>query len=164
MARSSRIFVEGRHDAELVEKVWGADLRLEGVVVELPRGRRPAARGAGGVRARPVPARGGARRPPGAGSKESRIADQIAGSPLGRHVLVVGHPFVDIWAAVKPERIGLRRWPDVPRDVEWKAGVCDHLGWPHDDQVDIARAWQQILSRVGSYADCEPRCWVGSRS
>ena len=34
VARASRIFVEGRHDAELVEKVWGADLRVEGVVVE----------------------------------------------------------------------------------------------------------------------------------
>jgi uncharacterized Tic20 family protein len=35
VASGSRIFVEGRHDAELVEKVWGADLRVEGVVVEL---------------------------------------------------------------------------------------------------------------------------------
>ncbi len=34
VARQSRIFVEGRHDAELVEKVWGDDLRIEGVVVE----------------------------------------------------------------------------------------------------------------------------------
>ncbi len=34
VARASRIFVEGRHDAELVEKVWGDDLRVEGVVVE----------------------------------------------------------------------------------------------------------------------------------
>ena len=29
-ARAVRIYAEGRHDAEL----WGADLRLEGVVVE----------------------------------------------------------------------------------------------------------------------------------
>ncbi len=156
VARSSRIFVEGRHDAELVEKVWGADLRLEGVVVEMLEGvdRLPevlAQFGPGPTRRAGVLVDHLVR-----GSKESRIADQIAGSPLGRHVLVVGHPFVDIWAAVKPERIGLRQWPDVPRDVEWKAGVCDHLGWPHDDQADIARAWQQILSRVGSYADCEP--------
>src|SRR5688500_1202008 len=34
VARASRIYVEGRHDAELVEKVWGDDLRIEGVVVE----------------------------------------------------------------------------------------------------------------------------------
>ena len=34
VALPSRIYVEGRHDAELVEKVWGADLRHVGVVVE----------------------------------------------------------------------------------------------------------------------------------
>src|SRR5690606_2042564 len=34
VARASRILVEGVHDAELVEKVWGDDLRVEGVVVE----------------------------------------------------------------------------------------------------------------------------------
>ena len=155
VARASRIFVEGRHDAELVEKVWGADLRIEGVVVELLDGvdRLPdvlADFGPGPVRRAGVlvdhlvP-----------GSKESRIAAEIGRSPLGDHVLVVGHPFVDIWAAVKPDRIGLREWPDIPRDVEWKVGVCRHLGWPHADQADIARAWKQILSRVESYVDCE---------
>src|ERR1019366_540217 len=34
VARASRIYVEGRHDAELVEKIWGDDLRDVGVVVE----------------------------------------------------------------------------------------------------------------------------------
>src|SRR5690554_4301919 len=34
VALPSRIFVEGRHDAELVEKIWGDDLRIEGVAVE----------------------------------------------------------------------------------------------------------------------------------
>ena len=34
IAQASRILVEGVHDAELVEKVWGDDLRVEGVVVE----------------------------------------------------------------------------------------------------------------------------------
>src|SRR5690606_11239184 len=34
VARASRIRVEGVHDAELVEKVWGDDLREVGVVVE----------------------------------------------------------------------------------------------------------------------------------
>ena len=156
VARASRIFVEGRHDAELVEKVWGADLRVEGVVVELLDGvdrlpevlaefRPGPARRAGVLVDHLVP-----------GSKESRVAAAVAQSAAGPHVLVVGHPFVDIWAAVKPDRIGLRRWPDVPREVEWKAGVCQHLGWPHADQADIARAWRQILSRVDSYTDCEP--------
>ncbi len=152
VARASRIFVEGRHDAELVEKVWGDDLRLEGVVVELLDGVDHLA----DVLAEFGP---GPTRKVGvlvdhlvAGSKEQRIARQVEGP----HVLVVGHPYVDIWAAVKPERIGLDRWPDVPRDVEWKKGVCAALGWPHAEQADIARAWKQILGRVDSYADCDP--------
>ena len=33
-----------------------------------------------------------------AGSKESRIADEVRRSPVGQHVLVVGHPYVDVWA------------------------------------------------------------------
>jgi hypothetical protein len=156
VARESRIFVEGRHDAELVEKVWGDDLRIEGVVVEHlggvddlqaaldDFGPGPGRR-VGVLVDHLVP-----------GSKETRIADDVRRSPLGDHVLVVGHPFVDVWAGVKPERLGLAAWPDVPRDVEWKHGVCEALGWPHANQADIARAWQQILSRVTTYADCEP--------
>src|SRR5919107_2064563 len=117
VARASRIFVEGRHDAELVEKVWGDDLRVEGVVVEYLEGIDDLSaqlrdfgpgptRRAGVLVDHLVP-----------GSKESRIAAEVARSPLGEHVHVVGHPFVDIWAAVKPDRIGLPRWPDIPRHV-----------------------------------------------
>jgi len=91
-----------------------------------------------------------------AGSKESRIADSIARGPSGAHVLVVGHPFVDVWQAVKPGRLGLESWPSVPRSVEWKHGICEHLGWPHDDQADIAAAWQRILGRVRTFGDLEP--------
>jgi hypothetical protein len=156
VARASRIFVEGRHDAELVEKVWGDDLRVEGVVVEYLDGVDDLAeqlrdfgpgpeRRAGVLVDHLVP-----------GSKESRIAQAVARSPIGPHVLVVGHPHVDVWAAVKPARLGLERWPDVPRHLEWKKGVCQQLGWPHRDQADIARAWQHILSKVGSFADLEP--------
>ena len=156
VARASRIFVEGRHDAELVEKVWGDDLRVEGVVVEYLGGvddlegqLRDFAPGPGrrvGVLVdHLVP-----------GSKESRIAADVARSPLGHHVRVVGHPFVDVWQAVKPDRIGLASWPQIPRDTEWKKGVCAHLGWPHDDQADIARAWKHLLGRVHSYDDLEP--------
>lgn len=152
VARASRIFVEGRHDAELVEKVWGDDLRLEGVVVELLDGADHleevlATFGPGPNRKVGVLLDHLVR-----GSKEQRIADTIT-SP---HVLVVGHPFIDIWAAVKPERIGLERWPDIPRSIEWKKGICAALGWPHAEQADIARAWKQILSRVDSFADCDP--------
>ena len=156
VARASRIFVEGRHDAELVERVWGDDLRVEGVVVEYLEGiddlsaqlrdfRPGPERRAGVLVDHLVP-----------GSKESRIAAQVARSPLGQHVLVVGHPFVDVWQAVKPERLGLRAWPQVPRSVEWKHGVCQSLGWPHRDQTDVARAWKRILGTVRSYADLEP--------
>ena len=34
VAKASRIWVEGIHDAALVERIWGDDLRVEGVVVE----------------------------------------------------------------------------------------------------------------------------------
>jgi hypothetical protein len=156
VARASRIYVEGRHDAELVEKVWGDDLRVEGVVVEYLGGvddlaghLRDFAPGPGrrvGVLVDHLVA----------GSKESRIAEQVARSPIGAHVLVVGHPFVDVWQAVKPDRLGLSAWPVIPRTVEWKKGVCAHLGWPHETQADIARAWKHILSRVASYDDLEP--------
>jgi hypothetical protein len=156
VARASRIFVEGRHDADLVEKVWGDDLRVEGVVVEYLEG-------VDDLSAQLHDFRPGPERRAGvlvdhlvAGSKESRIAQAVAKSPVGRHVLIVGHPYVDIWQAVKPARVGLKAWPKVPRDVEWKKGICQSLGWPHRDQADIARAWRRILGKVSSYADLEP--------
>ena len=156
VARQSRIFVEGRHDAELVEKVWGDDLRIEGVVVEYLGG-------VDDLADHLVDFRPGPERRVGVlvdhlvrGSKESRIADAIARGPHGQHVRIVGHPFVDVWQAVKPERLGLREWPQIPRSVEWKKGICQHMGWPHRNQADIARAWQHILSKVSTYADLEP--------
>jgi hypothetical protein len=153
VAMPSRIFVEGRHDAELVEKVWGDDLRVEGVVVEFLGGIddltqivkdfAPTATRRIGVLVDHLVA----------GSKESRIADAAGTSP---HVLIVGHPYIDIWQAVKPARIGLTAWPDIPRGIDWKHGICEHLGWPHETQTDIAMAWKRILSRVDSFADLEP--------
>jgi len=156
VARASRIFVEGRHDAELVEKVWGTDLRGEGVVVEYLEGVdnleavlrdfAPSRDRRVGVLVDHLVAR----------SKESRVADAVAAGPYGAFVTVVGHPFVDVWQAVKPARLGIAAWPVVPRTVEWKHGVCEALGWPHADQTDIAAAWQRILGRVTTYADLEP--------
>ncbi|MYT20712.1 DUF3097 family protein [Streptomyces sp. SID7760] len=148
VARAGRIYVEGRHDAELVERVWGDDLRIEGVVVEYLEGvdDLPAvvadfgpARDArlGVLVDHLVP-----------GSKESRIAASVT-SP---DVLVVGHPYVDIWQAVKPSALGIPAWPQIPRGQDWKTGVCRALGWPEN----TGAAWQHILSRVRSYKDLEP--------
>ncbi len=148
VARSSRIFVEGRHDAELVERVWGDDLRIEGVVVEYLEGIDDLP----SIVADFAPSPG---RRLGVlvdhlvdGSKESRIAASVTSA----HVLVVGHPYVDVWQAVKPSAVGIARWPDVPRGVPWKEGVCAALGWP----VDTPAAWRCILAGVDSYTDLEP--------
>ena len=90
------------------------------------------------------------------GSKEARIAETVRRGPGGEHTLVVGHPYVDIWQAVKPARVGLDRWPTVPRDTEWKHGICAALGWPHRNQADIAAAWQRIRGSVRDWTDLEP--------
>ncbi|WP_438488023.1 DUF3097 domain-containing protein [Streptomyces sp. S186] len=148
VARAGRIYVEGRHDAELVERVWGDDLRIEGVVVEYLEGvddlpaivdafaPGPDAR-LGVLVDHLVP-----------GSKESRIAAAVT----GEHALVVGHPYIDVWQAVKPSSLGIGAWPEVPRGQDWKTGVCRALGWPEN----TGAAWQRILSRVRSYKDLEP--------
>jgi hypothetical protein len=156
VARESRIFVEGRHDAELVEKIWGDDLRIEGVVVEYLGG-------VDDLADHLVSFKPGPQRRVGVlvdhlvkGSKEARIAESIRRSAVGQHVLIVGHPFIDVWQAVKPARLGLEAWPNVPRSIEWKKGICQHMGWPHRDQADIARAWKHILGRVNSFGDLEP--------
>jgi len=152
VARAHRIVVEGRHDAELVEKVWGADLRVEGIVVEYLEGIDHLAEELRAVQPGPERRIGVLVDHLVPGSKESRIAEQVT-SP---HVLVVGHPFVDVWQGVKPGRLGLDAWPKIPRDIEWKHGICAALGWPHADQADIAAAWQRILGSVRDYHDLEP--------
>ncbi|HEV3066264.1 MAG TPA: DUF3097 family protein, partial [Streptosporangiaceae bacterium] len=153
VARASRIYVEGKHDAELVEKIWGDDLRDVGVVVEYLEG----------VDDLPAIARDfqpGPGRRLGVlvdhlvdGSKESRIAAAAGRDP---HVLIVGHPYIDVWAAVKPARLGLEAWPDVPRGQPWKEGVLRRIGWPASTPQDVAAAWRRILRAVTSYADLEP--------
>ncbi|MEV7468557.1 DUF3097 domain-containing protein [Streptomyces kronopolitis] len=148
VARAGRIYVEGRHDAELVERVWGDDLRIEGVVVEYLEGiddlpaivrafsPGPDAR-LGVLVDHLVP-----------GSKESRIAAGVTGADA----LVVGHPYIDVWEAVKPSSVGIPAWPTVPHGQDWKTGVCRALGWPEN----TGAAWQHILSCVRSYKDLEP--------
>jgi hypothetical protein len=156
VARASRILVEGKHDAELVEKVWGDDLRAEGVVVEYLQGidllaaaldaEPPSAERRYGVLVdHLIP-----------GSKETRIAEAIARGPHGRHIRIVGHPHVDVWQCVTPKAMGISRWPDVPRGIDIKVGTCRALGWPAETPADLARAWQRILGRVSSYRDLDP--------
>jgi Protein of unknown function (DUF3097) len=156
VARAGRIYVEGRHDAELVAQVWGDDLRIEGVVVEHLGGVDDLVNIVAEFGPGPGRRLGVLVDHLVTGSKETRIADAVRSGPGGAHTLVVGHPYVDIWQAVKPQRIGLKAWPKVPRHVEWKHGVCDALGWPHAHQTDIAKAWQRIRSSVRDWNDLEP--------
>ncbi len=156
VARGSRIWVEGKHDAELVEKVWGDDLRVEGVVVELLDGADNLAdaladfgptpdRKVGVLLDHLVP-----------GSKEQRIADAALRTVPAGTVLILGHPYVDVWQAVRAARLGLDRWPVIERGTEWKFGILRSLGWPASSQEDVARAWQRILRSVRDYRDLDP--------
>lgn len=145
-ARASRIWVEGLHDAELVERVWGHDLRVEGVVVEPMHGMDDLAAAVADFAPGPGRRLGILVDHLVAGSKEARAADAV------RHpdVLVTGHPYVDVWAAVKPGVVGIRAWPDVPRGTDWKTGVCAALGW--GAPADGAR---RVLGAVRDYHDLE---------
>ena len=156
VALAGRIYVEGRHDAELVEQVWGHDLRIEGVVVEYLGGVDDLAGIVTSFGPRPNRRLGVLVDHLVPGSKEARIAEAVRRGPGGAHTLVVGHPYVDIWQAVKPERVGLREWPTIPRTIDWKAGICQSLGWPHRTQADIAKAWQRIRGSVRDWTDLEP--------
>jgi len=145
-ARASRIWVEGIHDAELLEHVWGADLREVGIVVEpmhgiddLPAAVADFAPGPGrrlGVLVDHLVE----------GSKEARLAAAVRGP----HVLVTGHPFVDVWAGIRPKAIGRERWPDVPMGTPWKLGIARSLG------MEPEGLWPRLRNRVTTYADLEP--------
>ncbi|HTT52613.1 MAG TPA: DUF3097 domain-containing protein [Streptosporangiaceae bacterium] len=148
VARASRIYVEGRHDAELVEQIWGDDLREVGVVVEYLEGVDHLPAVVAGFAPGPQRRLGVLVDHLVPGSKEQRIAAGVASA----HVLVAGHPFVDIWQAVKPAALGIPRWPDVPRGTPWKDGVLRGLGWP----PDAAAGWKRILAAARSYTDLEP--------
>lgn len=147
VARASRLWVEGQHDARFMERVWGDELRELGIVVEPMGGIDDLV--AAVAEFGPSPDRSLAilvdHLVPG--SKETRLAEQVRGA----HVLVVGHPFVDIWQCVRPKALGIAAWPEVPRGEEWKAGVCRRLGWgtPTD-------GWRRVISAVETFADLEP--------
>jgi hypothetical protein len=146
VARASRIWVEGRHDAELVEHVWGDDLRDVGIVVEPMHGIDDLVGAVATFGPSPQRRLGILVDHLVTGSKESRLAAQVRSA----HVIVTGHPFVDVWAGVRPGVLGLDEWPDVPRGVDWKEGMCQALG------TDPARFWPQLRNRVRTYADLRP--------
>ena len=156
VARGSRIWVEGKHDAELVEKVWGDDLRVEGVVVELLDGVDNLADALRDFAPEPGRRVGVLVDHLVRGSKESRLASEAARLVPAGTLLVLGHPYVDVWQAVRPERVGLTAWPTIGRSIEWKYGILRELGWPAADQADVAQAWTRILRPERSNADLEP--------
>jgi hypothetical protein len=146
-AKASRIWVEGKHDAELVEHVWGDDLRELGIVVEPMHGADDLAamvddfqpsgqRRLGVLLDHLVP-----------GSKETRIAQSVRDP----NVLVTGHPFVDVWAGIHPRVLGLGEWPDIEKSaVPWKEGMCAALGVPFDG------FWPKLRNQVKTFADLRP--------
>ncbi|MFE0425074.1 DUF3097 domain-containing protein, partial [Streptomyces sp. NPDC058953] len=148
VARAGRIYVEGRHDAELVDRVWGDDLRIEGVVVEYLAGIDDLPAIVDGFAPGPDARLGVLVDHLVPGSKESRIAASVTDP----QVLVVGHPYIDVWGAVKPSSVGIPAWPRVPRGQDWKTGVCRSLGWP----PDTGAAWRHIHSRVHTEKNQEP--------
>jgi hypothetical protein len=145
-ARAARIWVEGLHDAELLERVWGHDLRVEGVVVEPMHGMDDLATAVAGFGPGPGRRLGVLVDHLVEGSKETRAAAAVAGPD----VLVTGHPYVDVWQAVKPSVVGIRAWPEVPRGTDWKTGVCAALRW--GEPADGAR---RVLGAVRSFRDLE---------
>ena len=147
VARAARIWVEGVHDAALVERVWGDDLRVEGVVVERLDGIDHLDRAVDDFRPGPARRLGVLVDHLVPGSKESRIVEGVRRPD----VLVTGTPYVDVWQAVRPPVLGIAAWPDIPKGTEWKAGVCAALGFG-----DPPAAWRRILSSVTSYRDLEP--------
>jgi hypothetical protein len=146
VARGSRIWVEGVHDAELVEKVWGDDLRVEGIVVERLDG---ADRLENEVRAfgpGPDQRLGVLLDHLVAGSKEARLAAAVRHP----HVLVTGTPYVDVWQAVRPQAVGIDAWPVIPKGEDWKTGICRALG------VDDPRTmWRRIVDSVHDWKQLE---------
>jgi hypothetical protein len=150
IAAASRIWVEGRHDAELLEHVWGAELREYAIVVEPLHGADDlleAVRAFG-----PAPDRrlGILLDHLVPGSKESRIATEVTERVPADQVLITGHPFVDVWAGIRPKVMGLEEWPEVPRNIDWKNGLCTALGVP------LEGFWPRLRNSVRTFADLRP--------
>lgn len=146
VARESRIVVEGKHDAELLERVWGDDLRLEAIVVEILDGADHLGEFIAGFGPGPGRRLGVLLDHVVTDSKEARIAASVRDPD----VLVLGTPFIDVWQAIRPEAAGIESWPTIPMGTPWKDGICAALGVD-----DPPRYWSQLLARVGTWADLD---------
>lgn len=150
VARAARLWVEGDHDARLLERVWGDDLRDAAIVVE-PLG------GIDDLDAA-VASFG-----PGKEARLAVLVDHLVPGTKEWHqterqrseaspwVTIVGHPYVDVWQCVRPKTVGIDAWPEVPKGEDWKTGICNRLGWgtPQD-------GWRRILAAVNSFSDLDP--------
>ncbi len=148
VAVPSRLLVEGVHDAELVEKIWGDDLRVEGVVVEPLHGADDLAAVIDDFG--PTPQRR-------LGVLLDHLVDHtkehhIARAAQQENVLIRGHRYVDIWEAIRPRTLGFEAWPDVPRSMEWKEGIRQWMGFAGT----TGELWRHLLGRVNDYRDLEP--------
>ncbi|MGK2930079.1 MAG: DUF3097 family protein [Acidimicrobiales bacterium] len=149
VARASRILVEGVHDADLLEKVWGDDLRHEGIVVERLDGMDDLAGVVGAFGPGPTRRLGILLDHLVDGSKESKVAATISDP----NVLVTGTPYVDVWEAVRPSVAGIAAWPDVPMGESWKEGVLARIGRAGQHPGEF---WRELLASVSTYADLFP--------
>ena len=150
VARASRLWVEGLHDAELVEKIWGDDLRDVGIVVERLDGLDnlaeaiedfgPTAEAKLGVLVDHLIPR----------SKEARIAERCR----REFVCIEGHRFIDVWQAIRPHVIGIGRWPAVPANEDWKTGIVERVG-PALGCQEPRDFWRELLRRTTTIADLE---------
>ncbi len=146
VARAARIVVEGVHDAELLEKVWGDDLRVEGIVVERLDGLDHIETFLTAFAPGPSRRLGVLVDHLVDGTKEARVAQRWSGP----YVLFTGTPYVDVWMAVRPRVLGLERWPEIPKGQPFKEGVCAALGYD-----DPRHFWNDLLAAVESYKDLE---------
>ncbi len=146
VARAARIWVEGIHDADLIEKIWGDDLRHVGVVVEPMHGADDLAAMVADFGPGPTRRLGILLDHLIEGTKEARIAATVDQA----HVLVLGHPFVDVWEAVKPEVVGIDAWPKVPMGTDWKTGICEALGVGEPPAF-----WRSVVGQVESFTDLD---------
>ena len=147
MARASRIWVEGIHDAELIEKVWGDDLRLEGIVVQQMEGMDDLVERISAFGPRPGRRVAVLLDHLVEGSRESRAAAQISNPD----VLITGHPYVDVWQTIRPSVVGIEAWATIPMGVDWKTGIMSHFGFRGESGV----FWKKLLHEVSSFRDLE---------